>query len=513
MFEKVLMIVLFFAVTAGIGWYCRRHSTNVDDFVLGGRSIGPWMGAFAYGTTYFSAVVFVGYAGQFGWNFGLAVVWIGIGNAVVGSYLAWAVMGRRTRVMTKHLESATMPDFLAKRYDSRALRIVVSVLIFVFLVPYSASVYKGLSELFAMAFGIDFIWCILGMAFLTGLYVVLGGYMAVALNDLVQGVVMLFGITGVIGMILKSQGGLMLALTKLSQVESPARPEMDGAFISFLGPEPLALLGVIILTSLGTWGLPQMVHKFYTIRNEKAIQTGTIISTFFALIIAGGSYFIGSFGRLYYTPAADGTVAFDKIVPFMIGQLLPDILIGLVIIMVLSASMSTLSALVMTSSSTFTLDFLKAIWFKKMSRTAQVGTIKALCIVFVILSVVIALNPNNLITTLMSLSWGALAGSFLGPFLYGLLWKGTTRMSVWASMVVGVGINVLNLIVTFTSPPQAGALAIVLSLVVVPVVSVLTPKLDPAKVEEIFSCYNEQVEVVVQHKYHLAPDDEQLLEK
>ncbi|HHX14506.1 MAG TPA: sodium:solute symporter, partial [Clostridiales bacterium] len=328
MFEKVLMIVLFFAVTAGIGWYCRRHSTNVDDFVLGGRSIGPWMGAFAYGTTYFSAVVFVGYAGQFGWNFGLAVVWIGIGNAVVGSYLAWAVMGRRTRVMTKHLESATMPDFLAKRYDSRALRIVVSVLIFVFLVPYSASVYKGLSELFAMAFGIDFIWCILGMAFLTGLYVVLGGYMAVALNDLVQGVVMLFGITGVIGMILKSQGGLMLALTKLSQVESPARPEMDGAFISFLGPEPLALLGVIILTSLGTWGLPQMVHKFYTIRNEKAIQTGTIISTFFALIIAGGSYFIGSFGRLYYTPAADGTVAFDKIVPFMIGQLLPDILIG-----------------------------------------------------------------------------------------------------------------------------------------------------------------------------------------
>lgn len=508
MFEKVLMLVLFFAVTVAIGVYCRKHSTNVNDFVLGGRNVGPWMSAFAYGTSYFSAVVFVGYAGQFGWNFGLSVVWIGIGNALIGSLLAWVVLGRRTRIMTKHLDSATMPDFFGKRYASAPLKIVVSALIFVFLVPYSASVYKGLSELFSMAFGLDVVYCIVGMAFLTGLYVVLGGYMAVAINDLVQGVIMIIGIIAIIGVVLNTQGGLMAAVTELSKVQSPAAPELNGALVSFFGPDPVTLLGVLILTSLGTWGLPQMVHKFYTIKNEKAIQTGTIISTIFALIIAGGSYFMGSFGRLFYTPGPDGKVVYDSIVPTMIGQIMPDILIGLVIIMVLSASMSTLSALVMASSSTFTLDFLRGVWFKNMSKQAQVVTIKVLCAVFVLLSVVIALNPNNLITTLMSLSWGALAGSFLGPFLYGLFWKRTSKAAVWISLAFGVSFNVANLIQGWTSPPVAAAIAIVLSLIIVPLVSIVTPRMDRAFVEEIFSCYAEKVEVVVEHKLRLTGEED-----
>ncbi|NLP30975.1 MAG: sodium:solute symporter, partial [Clostridiales bacterium] len=250
-----------------------------------------------------------------------------------------------------------------------------------------------------------------------------------------------------------------------------------------------------ILTSLGTWGLPQMVHKFYTIRNGKAIKIGTIISTIFAFIIAGGSYFLGSFGRLFYTPQADGAVAFDSIVPSMLGQVLPDVLIGLVIVMVLSASMSTLSALVMTSSSTVTLDFLHAVLFKNMSNKMQVGIIKAFCVLFVILSVVIAINPNNLITTLMSLSWGTLAGAFLGPFLYGLVWKGATKSSLWASMIIAIAINVINLITGFTTPPIAGAFAILLSFVIVPVFSLVTPKMDRRLVDSIFSCYDGKVEV------------------
>ncbi len=507
MFEKVLMLILFFAVTISIGVYCRKHAGNVNDFVLGGRKVGPWVSAFAYGTSYFSAVVFVGYAGQFGWSFGLAVVWIGIGNAVIGSLLAWVVLGRRTRIMTKHLDSATMPDFFGKRYKSASLKIAVSVLIFIFLVPYSASVYKGLSELFSMAFGIDVIFCIAGMAFLTGLYVVLGGYMAVAINDLIQGIIMVVGIILVIGIVLNTQNGLMAAVIELSKIQSPEAPNLNGALVSFFGPDPLALFGVIILTSLGTWGLPQMVHKFYTIKSEKAIQTGTIISTVFALIIAGGSYFIGSFGRLFYEPAAGGHVAYDSIVPTMIGKVMPDIMIGLVMIMVLSASMSTLSALVMASSSTFTLDFLRGIWFKDMSRQAQVVTIKALCVVFVIFSVVIALNPNNLITTLMSLSWGALAGSFLGPFLYGLFWRKATKASVWASIIFGVGFNVANLFLNITSPPMAGAVAIMLSLVIVPLVSLVTPRMERPYVEQIFSCYEEKIEMVVEHKVRLKEDE------
>lgn len=505
MFQKVLMIVLFFAITVVIGIVCRKKAGSVGDFVLAGRSVGPWLTAFAYGTSYFSSVVFVGYAGQFGWNFGVSATWIGIGNALIGSLLAWVILGRRTRIMTKHFESATMPDFFAKRFGCSKLKIVASVIIFVFLVPYSASVYKGLSQLFAMAFGIDFIYCIIGIAVLTAIYVVVGGYMATAINDMVQGIIMIVGIILVIAAVLSGNGGFTKSMELLSQIPSETTPNLDGAFASFFGPDPLNLLGVVILTSLGTWGLPQMVHKFYTIKNEKAIKAGTIISTAFALVIAGGSYFMGSFGRLYYTPV-DGKVVFDEIVPSMLGGCLPDLLIGVVLILVLSASMSTLSSLVITSSSTFTLDFLKAIWFKDMKPKTQVVIIKALCAFFVLLSVLIAINPNNLITTLMSLSWGALAGAFLGPFLYGLFWKGVTQASVWASFAAGIGITGVNLVFPFTAPTMAGAIAIVASLVIVPLVSLVTPKLSKDHVEEAFSCYNEAV--VAPHKFMLKQDAE-----
>ncbi len=509
MLAKILIILVFFVVTAGIGIYCRKHATNVNDFVLAGRNVGPWMSAFGYGTTYFSAVVFVGYAGQFGWGFGTSVVWIGIGNALIGSLLAWVILGRRTRVMTKHLDSATMPDFFAKRYNSKVLKVVVSALIFVFLVPYSASVYKGLSQLFAMAFGLPVIYCIVGMAILTGLYVVLGGYMAVAINDMVQGVIMIGGIVAIIAVVLHDQGGLMAAVTSMSQFESPDLPGFKGVYTSFFGPDPWTLLSVIILTSLGTWGLPQMIHKFYTVRDEKAIQTGTIISTVFALIISGGSYFNGSFGRLYYSGEADGTIAFDNIVPNMVGAVMPDVLIGLTLVMVLSASMSTLSSLVMASSSTFTLDFLRGTFFPDMSKKNQMIIIKILCLAFEFFSVIIALNPNNLITTLMSLSWGALAGSFLGPFLYGLFMKRTTKAAVWASMIFAVCFNTANLFQGWFAPPVAGAIAMIVSLIIVPLISFVTPRVDKETVEYAFSYYQEKIQVTVERKLRLPEEDKQ----
>ncbi len=505
MVEKILLLVVFFAVTVAIGIVCRKKSLSVGGFVLGGRSVGPWLTAFAYGTSYFSAVVFVGYAGQFGWDFGVAATWIGLGNALIGSLLPWVILGRRTRVMTKHLESATMPDFFAKRYDSRLMKGLASVLIFVFLIPYSASVYKGLSELFSMAFGIDYVWCILGMAVLTAIYVVVGGYMATAVNDLIQGIVMLGGIAAVVVSVLNGRGGFTQALTQLSLFDAPNAPGMQGAYTSFFGPDPLSLLGVVILTSLGTWGLPQMLHKFYSIKNEKAIKSGTVIATVFAFIVAGGSYFMGGFGRLYYQAAEGGAVATDSIVPQMLASALPDFLIGVVVILALSASMSTLSSLVLTSSSTFTLDFLKGFICKNMKTKTQMRILRLLCVGFVAISVLIALNPSSLITSLMGLSWGTLAGAFLGPFLYGLFWKRTTKWAVFASFASSLALMVGNSFLKLTSPTNAGALAMIVSLVLVPLVSLATKKPEAKRVEEIFSCYEEKVTV----SHTLALEEEQ----
>lgn len=494
------MLIVFFVVMVSVGIYTRKHATSVDGYVLGGRSVGPWLTAFAYGTSYFSAVVFVGYAGQFGWKYGLSSTWIGIGNALIGSLMAWVILGRRTKVMTQHLSSKTMPDFFGSRYESKALKIAASAIVFVFLVPYTASVYNGLSRLFGMAFHIPYAYCVIGMAVFTAIYVILGGYMATAINDFIQGMVMLGGIIAVIGAVLSGQGGFIEAVKKMAEIPSdiPVTLGQPGAFTSFFGPDPLNLLGVVILTSLGTWGLPQMVGKFYAIKDEKAINTGTVISTLFAVVISGGCYFLGGFGRLFDNPALydeSGNMVFDGIVPYMLSTL-PDILIGIVVVLVLSASMSTLASLVLTSSSTLTLDFLKDNIMKDMSEKKQVRVMQILVVFFIVLSLVIALDPPTFIAQLMGISWGALAGAFLAPFLYGLYWKGVTKAAVWASFAAGVGITVSNMFLHYiASPINAGAVAMIAGLVIVPVVSVVTPKPEKEKMDALFECYEETVTI------------------
>lgn len=509
---KIAMLVVFFAVMIGVGLYCRKHSTDVNGFVLGGRAVGPWLTAFAYGTSYFSAVIFVGYAGQFGWKFGVASTWIGIGNAVLGSLLAWVVLGRRTRLMSQHLESATMPEFFGKRYMSPALKIAASIIVFIFLIPYTASLYNGLSRLFSMAFpGIDYSVCVIVMAVLTGIYVIAGGYMATAINDFIQGIIMIVGIIAVVAAVLSQNGGLAESLSALAQVSTESTE--PGAFASFFGPDPLNLFFVVILTSLGTWGLPQMVQKFYAIKSEKSITKGTIISTVFAVIVAGGCYFLGGFGRLFTEQlnVVDGVPAegFDAIVPTMLSNL-SDILIGVVIVLVLSASMSTLSSLVLASSSTLTLDLIKGHIVKQMTEKKQVLILRILIVVFIAVSAFIALNKDKLgyIADMMGISWGALAGAFLAPFLYGLYWKRTTKPAVWASFIFGAGIMILNMVARsafpaiLQSPINCGVIAMVGGLIIVPVVSLLTPKPNKEATDAMFSCY--QKKVVVEAKESLG---------
>lgn len=501
---KLLLLIIYFAVLAGIGLYCRKHATDVNGFVLGGRSVGPWLTAFAYGTSYFSAVVFVGYAGQFGWKYGIAATWAGIGNAMIGSLLAWVILGRRTRIMTQHLDSATMPQFFGGRFGSRSLKIGASSIIFIFLIPYTASLYNGLSRLFGMAFDMDYSVCIILMAVLTAVYVIAGGYMATAINDFIQGIIMLAGISTIIMAVLKSKGGFMAALDGLAKVTDESVTATPGIFASFFGPDPLNLMFVVLLTSLGTWGLPQMVQKFYAIKNEESIKKGTVISTLFALVVAGGSYFLGGFGRLFSDKVDVAAQGYDSIIPTMLSGLSP-VLISLVVILVLSASMSTLSSLVIASSSTLTIDFLKELFWRKMEDKKQVLCMRILIVVFIAISSVLALiqykSNVTFIAQLMGVSWGALAGAFLAPFLYALYARGVTKASCWVCFLFSSVLMTANIFLRpsfpeiIQSPINCGVAAMLAGLVIVPVVSLFTKKPDKKFVEDTFACYEKRTEV------------------
>ena len=512
-----VILAIYVATMLGIGFYTSKRTKSTNDFMLGGRNVGSWLTAFSYGTTYFSAVVFIGYAGQFGWSYGVSASWIGLGNAFIGSLIPFFLIGKRARLMSKHIDARTMPDFFGKRFDSSALKTVSALIVFIFLIPYTASVYNGLSRLFGMVFdlgenGATII--IIMMAVLSAIYVTLGGYKATALNDFVQGIIMLIGIGTVVALTLQKKNGFTAAVDSLKAMTD------DGKLGSLFGPDPINLLGVVILTSLGTWGLPQMVQKFYAIKDDQAIKKGAIISTFFAVVVAGGCYFMGGFIRLYCTldPAdtskafietgANGKPVFDTMVPALLQQALPNILIGLVVVLVLSASLSTLSSLVLTSSSTLTNDLIRP-RVKNFDDKKQMLVMRIFIAVFLLISVIIACNKNASISTLMSYSWGALSGAFLGPFLYSLFLRKATPAACWVSFCTGIGLTVLHMMLfslnisafdgvkqavatcgcplNLLSPINAGAITMILSLILVPVVSSFTKAPEKKVVDNAFS--------------------------
>ncbi len=486
---EFVLLGIYFVILLAIGFYSMHRTSSLQDFFLGGRNIGPWMSAFAYGTTYFSAVIFIGYAGRIGWDFGLSAIWIAIGNAVLGSYLAWRILARQTRYLTHRLDVSTMPEFFEIRYDSKALKVFSAIIIFIFLVPYSASVYQGLSYLFEQIFDIPFIYCMVGMAVVTGIYLMMGGYFAMALTDFIQGVIMVVGIVLMVIYVLihPNVGGLAKGIESLHAIEpkltSPVGP---GGFIS--------LFSLVFLTSLGSWGLPQMIHKFYAIKDEQSVKRATWISSIFAILVAGGAYFTGAFGRLFLDnkmpiDIVTGTPNADMIMPKLLQIALPKSLMSIILILVLSASMSTLSSIVLVSSSAISMDLIKGVLAPNMKKRNVVLIMRILCVVFVILSFVIAITNRAGILTLMSFSWGTIAGSFLAPFLYGLYWEKVTKAGAWAGFLSGFLTSIVLAMVRGLNAgdaPMIGVIAMLVSLVMVPVVSFITSKFSKEHIEAIY---------------------------
>ena len=443
-----IILAIYAIAMVGVAIYTKNRSGSVDDFLLAGKKgLNGWMTAFAYGTTYFSAVIFIGYAGQFGRSFGLASIWIGVGNAILGTLFAWLVLAKRTKNMTRRLNAKTMPEFFEKRYGSKKLKFFTAIVIFIFLIPYSASVYNGLSALFETVFGIDGWIIMLALAALTALYLFFGGYFATALSDFIQGIIMIVGVVLMVYCFMNHEN-VSWNISELVNNKNLTWFTFGGEKSSGLYGTTVSLISLILLTSLGVWALPQTIHKYYAIRDKKAIKQGIIVSTAFALLIGAAAYFTGALS--FFFPETAG-ISDSLVIPTMMKTVIPSGLMGIIAVLVLSASMSTLSSVSLASASVIAVDLYKGAINKNASDKKTNTVMRILCLVFVAISVILAvLNEKFGITAIaymMGLSWGTLAGCFMGPYVLGIVWKRVSKSSVWASIISSLVLTVSLIIV------------------------------------------------------------------
>ncbi|MDR0910024.1 MAG: sodium transporter [Spirochaetaceae bacterium] len=489
---NITALVLFFAMVTGIGIWGMRRTKTLGEFFLGGRTAGPWVSAFAYGSSYFSAVMVIGFAGTQGWLFGMNVLWIAVGNAVIGSLLAWLVLGRRTRLQTQALDAMTMPEYLQQRYGARHLKPIAASIIFLFLLPYSASIFKGLGYLFEAVFHIPFEVALLLMVAFTGVYLILGGYFAVVTIDFIQGILMIAGALAMFAYILiagnaeigAAEGGLGKLIDAINQRYAEHIPESSQ-------PSVLTIVSLVFMTSFGTWGLPQMTQKFYAIKNEKVIPRAAIACTVFAGLVGLTAYFVGGSSHVFFTPEtlprfANGGINFDRIVPDLIVGRLPPPLIALIMLFVLSASMSTLSSLVMISASSVAIDLYPVPAGAVTNKDRSTAMIRFLSLIFIIISYFLSRFQIGFIVTLMSLSWGAVSGAFAAPYILGLYCKKMTKAGAYCGLFAGVACEIA-LFIAGVPGPLTASIAILVPFVVVPVVSLFTKPVDGDIIERTFA--------------------------
>lgn len=507
LFPLIVTGLFFLSILAIAAWGMKK-TKNVDDFFLGGRALGPWILAISYGAAYFSAVIFIGFAGTYGWQCSFESLWVGVGNAVLGSLLAWLVLGKPTRKMTRRLNASTMPEFFAERYGSNGMKFVGALAIFIFLLPYSAGVFGGLTYLFQAVFHIDMKVALTSITIVTGLYLILGGYKAAARIDFLQGMIMFVGALLMVFFVWRyfanQCGGYGAALHQARSLfhERSATPE--AAVPVGLGGMPVPewlFWSVVFMSSLATWGMPQMVQKYYAIKDENQIVKGSIVCFAFALVVGVAAYSIGAFSHLM---SADqlaslvndkGGIDVNRLVPTVLIQSLPSWLLAIVLLLVLSASMSTLCSLSLTSASALSIDFFKGYVKKDGDEKTYLRVFRVSCGFFVVGAYLIALFNPSWIVALTALTWGVVAGGFLAPYVYGLFWKGTTKAGAIAGMATGLIVSNAYYWYLFVAQgpsvakaysPIVASVAMVVPFFVVPPVSWITKKLEPERIKRAF---------------------------
>ncbi|MBC8384701.1 MAG: sodium/solute symporter [Candidatus Cloacimonetes bacterium] len=474
MLARYIAVFGYAVMVIVIGVIGSKKTKSLNDFMLGGGKVGPWMTAFSYGTAYFSAVLFIGFAGKIGWAFGLSGLWIALGNTIVGVFGVWLLLGNKIKKEAQRFNVQTMPELLEARFDSPFLKIFTSIAIFVFFIPYTAAVFMGLSYLFESTFNMPYTYILLFMGIFTGIYLVLGGYKSMAMIDVIFGIIMTIGVGILLYSTLSKGEGITNIVTTLKNINpklaSPVGP-----------PGIIPLLSLIFLTSIAPFAMPQLVQKFYAIKDKRSVKIGMWASSAFALLVTGTAYFTGALSRMFLNPSSNpaaftqsGKPVFDALMPEMLVTVIPDALTVVILLLILAASMSTLAALVLISSSSITKDLYKGFINKNADDSTLTKIVRISSIFFIILSMILAFMKPAVIVTILSISWGAIASVFLGPFIWGLFNKRINRFGAISGSIIGLLLCLFFFVYwKFDSRmvPQAGSIGMIASLLLVPVFS------------------------------------------
>ena len=418
------VLILYVAALVVIGIWSAKKARTADDFVIGGRKLGPWVTALSFIAVYFSSVLIIG-GGGFGYKFGMSTVWIGAINVLVGCTLCWIVLGKRVRILTERMGVNTISGFFMKRYGSPEAGIFSAFVIFLFLIIYNVSVVKGMAHSFEVLMGLPYWGGVLISGLVIIFYVVLGGYQAVVWTGFAQAWVMIFSLLLLTFSTLKAVGGLGEGMRRLAEA-GPGYVNTPGTW-GWAG-----LVSYCLVVSFGVWGMPQLLIRFYSIKDAKTFRLGTIIVTVGAAI-AVLPYLNGALARVLLPNLENPDLAIPSLSRIVLSPWGSAVLLAGVV----AAGMSTFAGVLIIISSSLVRDVYINGLKKELTGPQEVLANRVITAAVGVIGLLMALKPPALILVLTAFSWAVIASTNLWPLLFGLYWRGASRAGAFASMLAG----------------------------------------------------------------------------
>jgi SSS family solute:Na+ symporter len=478
--SAAIMVIIYLGVIIGIGVYLSRFVKAEDDFWLAGRTLGPWVTAFSYTATWYSAVALVG-SPAFIYGKGLAMgVWTAFGATwlfVIGPTMALGVPLRR---MSERLNAVTIPEWIGARFDSRLLTGLAALCIAVFFIPYITAITKGAATVFQVFVNIPYIWGVIVTGIVVAIYMTLSGYYGACWTDFIQGWIMIVALTVTLITALVKVGGIGGAVSALQSIDPKLVAPSGGL------PWPM-FISMAFVWGFVTWGQPQMLVRFLGLKSPRQMKTLFVVAAFASLFIIFPCYMLGVLGKVFYP--TEFVKRPDLLIPSMLKDMMPLFFVGFFLCAVIAATMSTMDSIVLVATSSVVRDiYERLILLPKGTVIDHVRMLKisrVVCVVILALGILLAIKPPGIIWSISVFAVGSIAATITASILYGVFWRRANWQGSLASMIVGFGVTMLwyGLEIKFMHPYLVG---MIFSHIAFPVFALMFPPPSKELVERAY---------------------------